>query len=154
MNKQTRIGLIVLITIVLLLVITIPSLAKKEEPYQCHVDAPVVSNGGHISEIEIYGELEAYWKDGTLFNYCTGVLPFGEPLEDGLGWRYLTFDEVCEQLGDKVECNGAILYSDKEIWETDVVVYNPDTGELLAATDYSVTFHKKGDFTFYKEYVP
>ena len=58
MKKHTRIGLMVLVTVVLMLALSVPSLAKKPETYSCNIGTVIVSSGGNTSYIYEIGELE------------------------------------------------------------------------------------------------
>jgi hypothetical protein len=158
MNKHVKISLIVLGTIVLLLALTIPGLAKKSETYNCNVAVVLVSSGGSkMTHLETGYNLEAYWKDDILYNFCTGTIPFGEPHETMLGRRYATFDETCAYWGDSVTCDKNVISTDIEQWPTkEFPIFDPVTEENLdkPATYFSVKTHKNGKFLFYKEYVP
>lgn len=81
MNKHTKFSLIALIIFVLLLVLTVPALAKKSEPSPCFISSLIVNNGGHFDNFTIYGELEAIWENSTLYNYCTGTVSFGDQVD-------------------------------------------------------------------------
>ena len=155
MTKHAKIGLMLLVTVVLLLTLVLPGFAKKDESYQCYITTLVVNKGGnYLTEHILYGDLEAYWVDNTLYNYCTGKVPFGEPIDTGEGLSFATFDEVCKYYGDLnlATCSQNELYTDSSLWQENIVLYNPDEGSLLDATYYDFTVHKNGKFLFYKEY--
>ena len=96
MNKRTRIGLIVLLTVSLLLALTVPGMATEgNETFFCSPRVLTVDEeGNYYDHLRIDGELTAaYWEDGTLINICEGEIPFGEPIREGMS--YATFEETC-----------------------------------------------------------
>jgi hypothetical protein len=155
MNKKARVGLIVLITVILLLAVALPGLAKKTETYPCSYDGLMVHISGDYARTPIFGEMEAYWEDGVLYNICKGIIPWGEPIDPG-AWRYATFEETCDYFGDSVTCTKTVLTITKEQWGGDVYLFDPVTGESIGpATDFNMIAHKySGTFVGYEEYVP
>ena len=151
MNKKTRIGLMVLVTILVLLAMTVPGLAEEEEP-KCLVGILITDKGGEFIIKNYYVDLTAYWDDDTLINICTGNLPFGKLyLKD---WWFATFKQTCDYWGDRVVCSQGVLYTDPTLWGSGYNIYDPNTGEFLEADYYWVTAHANGYLEFYMEYTP
>jgi hypothetical protein len=155
MSKHMRIGLVGLVTVMLLLAVVLPGLAKKPDTYQCDIWGVKVHVSGAFGRVQIFGELDAYWKDGVLYNTCKGVIPWGEPIEPG-AWRYATFEESCDYMGDRVSCSKTILSTTKELWGVDQELYDPETDAMVGpADDFTLTAHKySGKFVVNLEYTP
>ena len=157
MKKYTKIGLLLLVTVVLLLAMVIPGMAKKGEfpNYACEAWARVVDDDGVIDTVPLHGELVAYWEGGTLYNYCTGIVPWGETY--GTKWRYLTFDEACEhfiELGFAT-CTQNIISIEQEGWPVPIDIFDPETWSLLTSDDSLFEAHRgSGKFVWFKEYTP
>ena len=148
MNKRTQIGLVLVITLVLLLGLTIPSMAKKNPTFSCSIDPLIVNKDGQIMTytMKVYGELEAYWEDGTLVNICTGTVPLGETINPSL--TYADFDVYCSELPESCD-KGVFTYVDYElgkIWDPDGGYFTPDSRTLVLKNN--------GKFTFSKLYTP
>ena len=96
MKTYTRFGLMVMVIAILLLVLVVPALAKKNEPYQCYVQAVMFNRGGEFESFRVYGEdLDAGWKDGVLYNICTGNIPFTDPSSDSSNSPFFTLVIIC-----------------------------------------------------------
>ena len=151
MKKHTRIGLMVLVTVVLLLALVMPALAKKGEfpASACYVMARVIDDDDVIDIVPLHGELVAYWSEGTLYNYCTGIYPWGETLTPY--WRYLTFDEACEYFEGVATCTKNIISIQQEDWPGDIFSYDPETGWRYYSTDSLFEARRSsGKFLWYK----
>lgn len=154
MNKRTKISLVLVITLILLLGLTIPSLAKKNPKFSCYIKPIIELNDGNYLyfTIKLSGELEADWKKvngvDTLVNICTGTVPFGEEINSGLS--YAEFGAYCTAyLG---ECNAEETVYTVEEYETGEI-WDPDGG-YHTATYRLFTLLDTGEFTFYSEYTP
>jgi len=158
MSKKFQISLIVLVAVLLTLVLSIPGLARQplEIDPNCGVVVPIVNKSGNIYQtMTIYMALNAYWEGGTLYNYCTGIIPWGEELLDFPGWRLLTFNEMCEYYSGYVECDKNFSYTDPTIWYWDTTsLYDPVDDVALPTDVWNVTMYRNGEFLFYKEYTP
>jgi hypothetical protein len=87
-KKYTKIGLMLFVTVVLLLALDVPGLAKQEPAEDCRPLFPstTISNIDNLN-LRLYGELKFVgWEDGKLINICEGEVPFGEPMSPGLTW--------------------------------------------------------------------
>lgn len=152
MNKQIRIGLIALITIILLLVLTVPGLANKPKPF-CAVRVLTIDDAGNVNNrYWLEGDLNAYWKKGTLYNECTGQIPFGEKISEM--WSYASFETWCERLPEVDPCKDGPFFIDKEDYTTVVSIFDPRAEDTYFATYYELTVWENGDFFYYKEYAP
>lgn len=151
MNKRTRIGLIVLITAALVLAVAVPALARKpiETDPHCVGWAVIVNNNDVYDRYPVYGALDAYWEGGTLYNYCTGIMPWGDET-DRPGWRFATFDESCEYLGDRVTCDKNTMTTTPDQWGSPVQIYDPDGDVTYTADDFYLSVHRNGEFHFDK----
>ena len=74
MNKKSRISLIVLLTVVLLLVVSIPALATGKT---CQLTWRAYDEG-EIRAVYINGEAETILDGNDLTATCTGNIPLGE----------------------------------------------------------------------------
>lgn len=157
MNTRTRIGLIVLITAALVLAVVIPALARKpiETDENCYVSMPIIHKDGKTYAFtNIYGALDAYWEAGTLYNFCTGIIPWGEEL-DIPAWRLLTFNETSDYFSDFIICEQSYCYTNPDLWFTIThQIYDPVDGITYGTEVWEVTIYRNGEFLFYKEYTP
>ena len=156
MNKHVKISLIVLVAVVLLLALTIPVLAKKPvypNP-NCYAYMPTVHVSGNLyGGIYVFGALEAYWEDGVQYNYCTGIIPWGEETSIP-GWRLLTFNEAAEYYADYNVCQQNFCWTDNTMWFSSTVpIYDPVEKMTLSAEIFYAAMYRNGEFLYYKEYV-
>ena len=155
MNKRSKMVLIVLMTAALVLAVVLPALARKpiETDPNCRSTAVIVHKSGAYDYDWVYGALDAYWEDGVLYNYCTGIIPWGDET-DMPGWRFATFIETCVHFGDRVTCekNTAIITPDQ--WGNDVKIYDPETEDTYDTRVFYYSAHRNGEFLFNKEYTP
>ena len=152
MNKRTQIGLVLVITLILLLGLTVPSMARQNPKFSCFINPIIVNNNGEVMTftMKVYGDLEAYWTKvkgvDTLVNICTGNLPMGEPINPSL--TYADFDVYCDMFD--VSCEGGVLtYEDHDlgkIWDPDGGYYTPDSRTFILNAD--------GTFSFTNIYTP
>ena len=155
MKKQTKIGVMLLVTVILVLALAVPALAEEDgiPAYACEVGARIINEDDVIRSVPLRGELVAYWEGGTLYNYCSGKIPWGETFS--AGWRYLTFVEVCEHFGDVATCTQNTISIAQEDWEHDIFIWDtiarwryPSTDSLFEAQRGS------GTFMWFKVYTP
>lgn len=151
MNKRTKISLVLVITLILLLGLTIPSLAMKKTFSTCIVRPIIEVNDEVLMTYTrfINGELEAYWTKvkgvDTLVNICTGTVPLGGEINSALS--YAEFDAYC----DYGDCEGGVFtieeYGEGSVWD-------PDGGYYTADYRIFTLLEENGDFTIYSEYTP
>jgi hypothetical protein len=155
MNKKSKIVLIVLITTSLVLAVVLPALARKpiETDPNCIAWAVIVNKSGVYDRYAVYGALDAYWENGVLYNYCTGIIPWGDET-DRPGWRFATFNESCEYFGDRVTCDKNTATTTPDQWGNDVPIYDPETEDTYDTWVFYAISHRNGEFLFYKEYTP
>jgi len=109
MNKHTKISLIVLVTVVLMLAIAIPALARTDAT-TCGLNWRIDNKQSDVS-IEIPSDLVVSLEGSTLTRTCTGNIPLGESLNDKKEWpTYFTLiqmrDYLCNRFGgDACEIN-------------------------------------------------
>lgn len=150
MNKNVKISLTVWITLVLLLAIAIPALARTNA---CKLSWPAYDQFGETSYIFINGESELSLIGSTLTKTCTGNIPLGETAYGNL--TYFTLDEmrdyICETYGendpDDPACNigQPFTLSPKE---TDGTIFYLESyrGVSLSTLDWWVQVFNNGDF--------
>lgn len=155
MKKQTKISLMVLVTLILTLALTIPGLA--EETYgDCQIQFPVYSPGNGIDTIlmavpGVYTTM--VWQDGTLVNFCEGVVPFEEPAVGKGKQTFLSYDDLAFLDSFTWTEESAIVTPETYTGEGTLWVFDTD-GTAYPATDWSITIYPEGNFEFYKEYTP
>ena len=152
MNKRTQIGLILVITLVLLLGLTIPSMAEKEPAASCYINPILLrEDGGIARKPPLFGTLDAYWDEdtGVLVNLCTGTIPFDEQSTPLL--TYADLEAYCE--AEEGECNEAgTIYTISD--EGNGKIYDPLAGVFYWADYRTFTLYDDGDFVFEKYYTP
>lgn len=149
MNKSLQIGLILVITLVLLLGLTVPSIAQNNPKFSCYINPIIVKKDGEImtSTMKVYGDLEAYWEYGILVNICTGTVPLGEAINSSL--TYANFDVYCSEPSASCK-DGVFTYVDYglgKILDPDGGYYTPDSRTFILHED-------DGKFSFTKTYTP
>lgn len=159
MKKQTRIGLIVLVTLMLTMTLTIPGLADKlTAPDTCGLKFYItnVSNNLFTTESIPGGEFTIVgWVDGTLINTCTGGgIPFGEPVEGKPGsFTWLSYADLKDlDAWDWTPASATITADSADVkyvawvWDTDNRSYK--------TTYWEITIYPNGNYEFYEEYTP
>ena len=156
MNKRTRIGLMILVTVGLLLSLTIPGLAEKPTaPVDCIMQYPVTHNSNNsVITRNLPGELTIEgWINGTLINLCTGVVPFGEPVDDKGTFTWFEYDDLADlencEWSEEMATFNTVGDTGRDfvfLWDTDDTIHK--------ATNWEVVIYPNGDFVFTKEYTP
>ena len=156
MNKKIQISLIVLVTVILLLALTIPGMAKEGDETTCQ--APVLTvdkHGDFHNDFHALGDFDAYWDEGILYNDCLGIIPFGEQI--GTEMRYANFKEACDfaaGIGGTCDEEGGEFSLDSNYVEAGTSIRDKDAKEWYRATSYLYEVTEAGDFSLHKEYTP
>ncbi len=153
MKKHTRIGLIVVVTVILLLALTVPGLAKKGSSTSCEMRVLTVDKAGNLHfDYMFYSEgLQIYEEDGILYNYCEGTIPFGENIKPGM-W-YGDFVDYCTFFEDYEPCSGNLFTLDAGDVDAETRVVDLDNVRYWA-TWWSLEIDSDGNFIGLKEYDP
>jgi hypothetical protein len=159
MKKQTRIGLMVLVTLMLTLALTIPGLAEKPTaPEDCMLAFPITNKANNILTTESIPGVHAIvdWVEGTLINTCSGDgIPFGEIVEGETGvFTWLSYADLADLDGWDWTSTSATLTADSAdiahdwrwVWDTDDNAYK--------STYWELTIYSDGNFVLTKEYTP
>jgi hypothetical protein len=148
MNKHVKISLIVLVTVVLLLAIAIPALARIQRKscgtlwmaYDAKLDESV--------EIFIFGEGEFTLTGNTLIRTCNGNIPLGEaPIKPWL--TYFDLDEMRGYLCDTYGGDACDIGTPFTIGPDETGGYQ-DTdsykGDECTSYDWELVVKRNGDF--------
>jgi len=156
MKKQTRIGLMLLATLILTLALTIPGLADDPTLGDCIMDYPAATKNGTTGpeyiRIALPGQLTTMdWDGDTLINVCEGEVPFGEPAVGKGKLTFYTYDELATL--DFFVVENDFTYASSETFGGTVKVLDPE-GNEYTSTYWQGTIYPDGHFVFTKEYTP
>lgn len=153
MKVHTKIILILGISLTLLAGLTIPGQARKNgHPETCSIRVLTVDQFGNFKlDHTIEGALHASWAGPilTLFNHCTGVIPFSEPINQVK--TTASYQDWCDHIPE-ASCVGGNLNWSPVSWN--VWVYDPFSGIFYPSTDSTLNIYPNGDFIFNSKYVP
>ena len=153
MKVRTQIILILGISLILLAGLTIPGQARKNgHPESCSIRVLTVDPFGNFKlETKLEGELYAGWAGPqfTLFNQCTGVIPFGEPINPVN--TFASYQDWCDNIPE-ASCVLGYFHWGPVSWN--VWVYDPFSGNYYPAADNGLNIYPNGDFIFNSKYVP
>lgn len=155
MKKQTRIGLMVLVTLIITLALTIPGLADDPTLGECHLNFPAdTPSGVFIDMMGVPGELTIEGDvQTTLENMCVGTVPFGESAHGNGKITFFTYKELASL--DSFVVEHGYTYVDDETYTGSLAadVYDTD-GTAYPVTDWYAKIYPNGAYEFYKEYTP
>ena len=153
MKKHTRIGLIVVVTVILLLALTVPGLAKKGSNTSCEMRVLTVDNAEklHFDYMFFSGSLVISEEGDIVKNYCEGKIPFGAKINPGM-W-YGDFADYCAFFVDYEPCSGNLFTIDKGDIDEGTRVVDLDNVRYWA-TWWSLEIDSDGNFVGFKEYDP
>jgi len=156
MNKKTRIGLIVLVTVILVMAISITAQAISPVSPMCIAPwvAMDMDDPDNYTAAYVDGNREWVLDGTTLTSTCSGYIPLGERGPSRI--QYLTLEEerdfICTTLGGGDPTHPACQIGDPFIVNP---LVNPDytttvkyKNEVKESTDYSLTVYDNGDFVF------
>jgi hypothetical protein len=158
MNKHTKIGLLGLVTIVLLLAIAIPTLAREQKETSCSLEwrAHYEKDGSEIDVKILADEGSLEFKETTATQTCEGNIPLGGTRYNPMVVYYdLTEmkEYLCEEYGgDACLINvedftiGPAEYGDQQNW----MIYK---GEELYSSTWSLSVDDEtGEYKLISEY--
>ena len=152
-KMKCRISLMVSLAAILLLVLTVPAMAKKDDEPTCSPHALTVDRQGTYQlVIQVYGELDVYWEGNTLINLCQGSIPFGEPINNAM--TFAPFEEACTFFGQVGECLPSKYVLTFEEGDHRVNMTDVDSNQHYWATYSQLEVKRNGEYFFYKEYAP
>ncbi len=152
MNKQTRIGLMFLVTLILTLVLAIPGLAGDPTLGECIMDYPAGRNNANYVRVTLPGELTFVgWVDGTLINVCEGEVPFGEPTQGKGKLTFYSYDDLAAL--EIFVVTDEYTYASVDTMGGSVRVLDTD-GTEFTSTYWMAAIYPEGNFVFTKEYTP
>ncbi|MFN2236529.1 MAG: hypothetical protein ACK2U1_20055 [Anaerolineales bacterium] len=156
MTKQTRIGLMALVTVLLLLAMALPGLAKTEPPEDCITRYPVYNPAGNVISSSLFtlpGEIDfdnSGWIGEELINVCIGEVPFGVTVKK---FNWLAYDDL--KLLASWDWSETVAI--RTVTEDDNVrawVWDFDEEKAYQSTSGWLEIYPDGTFTLYKVYVP
>lgn len=154
MKKHTKIGLMLLVTVVLLLAMVVPALARKELPEECSLLFPSTNNSvTNNLNLRLPGLYTFFGEiDGKVVNICEGEVPFGEPINPGNTW--LEYEDL-NGLGrwEWSEEVATFTITEDEDFAVWAWVYDEDGSKYVSTSAY-VEVYPEGNYIFYKYYNP
>jgi hypothetical protein len=157
MKKQTRIGLLILITVILTLALAIPGLADDPTYGDCIMSYPAAiitgTTGPEYISIALPGQLTFVgWVDGTLINVCEGEVPFGETAVGKGKLTFYSYDDLAD-LEEIFVVTEDYTYASFDTMGGRVNVYDLE-GNSFRSTYWKAAIYPEGNFVFTKEYTP
>ena len=150
MKKQTRIGLMALVTVALLLALAVPVLAGESSGRlfkECYVAPPYWWKGDIYTGLNVWGDLDWYEIEGGLVNECIGVIPLGETVNN-TQFTFLSFDELCTETQGTCLDGVYSFYNDT----TELRVVDPIKKEVYRTPNWLFTVDEDGNFSLMKTY--
>jgi hypothetical protein len=158
MKKYTRIGLMVLVTLILTLALVIPGLADDPTLGDCIMDYPASTSAGTTGPEYIRLPLSGQttfvgWnaENTTLINICEGEVPFGEPAVGKGKLTFYTYEELATL--DFFVVTDDYTYASYDTYGGTVRVFDED-GTEYTSTYWIGKIYPEGTFVFIKEYTP